>query len=251
MSVGGSNDNDEFHTEDFIFCRQVRLKQLKKGYRFGSDAVLLASYININKGLLLELGAGVGAVSLGVAWRNPECQIIAVEKDPEIIALLSENIAVNGMSKQVTTEHTSIEHLPKDFESRFDYVIANPPFHKNTGTRSTNRHRSLAHTGDGLPLTDWLKKAIWACKSKGYVSFVTRADRIDEFISFLNTSKMGEVTLYPIWPVQGAPANRIIISARKDSKTGSILLPGITLHNTDGSLTSNASLAMKGLGIER
>jgi hypothetical protein len=28
-------------------------------------------------------------------------------------------------------------------------------------------------------------------------------------------------------------------------------LPGITLHNTDGSLTSNASLAMKGLGIER
>jgi tRNA1(Val) A37 N6-methylase TrmN6 len=78
-----------------------------------------------------------------------------------------------------------------------------------------------------------------------------RADRTDEVISFLNAHKMGEVTLYPIWPVHGNPANRIIISARKNSKTGSILLPGITLHNTDGSLTSNASLAMKGLGIER
>ena len=71
MSVSSSNDNQELYTEDFIFGKQVRLKQLKKGYRFGSDAVLLASYITANKGLLLDLGAGVGAVSLGIAWRNP------------------------------------------------------------------------------------------------------------------------------------------------------------------------------------
>ena len=251
MSVGSSNDNREPYTEDFIFGKQVRLKQLTKGYRFGSDAVLLASYITANKGYLLDLGAGVGAVSLGVAWRNPKCQIVAVEKDPEIGTLLLENIAANGMSNQVTTKHISIEHLPKDFESRFDYVMANPPFHKQTGTRSTNQHRNLANVGDGLRLSDWLKNAVWACKSKGYVSFMIRADRTDEVISFLKAQTMGEITLYPIWPVQGNPANRIIVSARKDCKTGFILLPGITLHNTDGSLTSNASLVMKGLGIER
>ena len=251
MGGSNSNDNQKPHTEDFIFGKQVRLKQLTKGYRFGSDAVLLASYVTAKKGYLLELGAGVGAVSLGIAWRNPKCRIVAVEKDPEIGALLLENIAANEMLNQVTTKHISIEHLPKDFESRFDYVIANPPFHKQTGTRSTNRHRNLANIGDGLSLSDWLKNAVWACKSKGYVSFMIRADRIDEVISFLNSQKMGEITLYPIWPVQGNPANRIIVTARKDSKTGSILLPGITLHNTDGSLTSNASLAMSGLGIER
>ena len=50
MSVSSSNDNQELYTEDFIFGKQVRLKQLKKGYRFGSDAVLLASYITANKG---------------------------------------------------------------------------------------------------------------------------------------------------------------------------------------------------------
>ena len=251
MSVSSSNDNQELYTEDFIFGKQVRLKQFKKGYRFGSDAVLLASYTNANKSLLLDLGAGVGAVSLGVAWRNPKCRIVAVEKDHEICTLLLENIAANRMSNQVTTKHSSIEHLPKDFEARFDYVIANPPFHNQTGTRSTNRHRNLANIGDGLRLRDWLKNAVWACKSKGYVSFMIRADRTDEVISFLKAQTMGEITLYPIWPVQGNPANRIIVSARKDCKTGFILLPGITLHNTDGSLTSNASLVMKGLGIER
>ncbi len=251
MSVSSSNDNQELYTEDFIFGKKVRLKQLKKGYRFGSDAVLLASYIPANNGYLLDLGAGVGAVTLGVAWRNPECRIVAVEKNPEIVILLSENIVANGMSNRVTTKHISIEHLPKDFKSRFDYVIANPPFHKQTGTRSTNRNQNLANIGDGLSLSDWLKIAVWACKSRGYVSVMIRADRTDEVISFLNAQKMGEITLYPVWPVEGNPANRIIVSARKNSKTGVTLLPGITLHNTDGSLTSNASLAMKGFGIER
>ena len=250
MDINGSNDNQELYTVDFMFGKQVKLKQLTEGYRFGSDAVLLASYIPANKSLLLDLGAGVGAVSLGIAWRHPECQIIAVEKDPVIAKLLSENIAENGMSKQVTAEHNSIEKLPKDFESRFDYVIANPPFHKPSGTRSRNKHRNLAHVGDGIKLIDWLKSAVWACKPKGYISFMIRADRIDEVISFLHANKMGEITMFPIWPVQGNPANRMIVSARRGSKTGSIFLSGITLHNIDGSLTSHACLAMKGLGIE-
>ena len=251
MSAIGSNDNQELYTVDFIFGKQVKLKQLSAGYRFGSDAVLLASYITANKGHLLDLGAGVGAVSLGIAWRYPDCKITAVEKDPVIADLLSENIAENGMSGQVIAENNSIEHLPKDFESRFDYVFANPPFHKPSGTRSRNKKRNLAHVGDGIKLTDWLKSAIWACKPKGYLSFMIRADRTDEVISFLHANKMGEITLFPIWPVQGNPANRMIVSARKSIKTGSIFLSGITLHNTDGSLTSHASLAMKGFGIER
>ena len=251
MKTESSNDNEELFSLDYIFGKQVELKQMKTGYRFGSDAVLLASYIRADKGDLLDLGAGVGAVSLGIAWRYPKCKIIAVEKEPEIAKLLRENVIRNDLSNQVVVEQSSIEHLPSSFISKFDHVVANPPFHKMTGTRSRNSHRNLAHMGDGLTLLDWLEKAIWACKPKGYVSFMIRADRTDEAVSILHNNKMGEITLFPIWPVQGTPANRIIVTAKKESKTGCTILPGITLHNLDGSLTSNATLAMKGQGIER
>ena len=80
MKTESSNDNKELFAVDYIFGKQVQLKQMKTGYRFGSDAVLLASYIRANNGDLLDLGAGVGAVSLGIAWRYPKCKIIAVEK---------------------------------------------------------------------------------------------------------------------------------------------------------------------------
>ena len=251
MSNEGENYNPNEHTIDFIFRNKVQLKQLKTGYRFGSDSVMLASYVCAQKGSLLELGAGVGAVSLGIAWRYPQCRIIAVEKDPEISELLSENIYKNGMSERIMGKQTSIEHLPTNFESNFDHIYANPPFHKLTGTRPKNRHRNLAHVGDKLCLRDWLLKAIWACKPKGYVSFIIRADRTDEVVSIFYGQGMGEITLFPIWPVSGSPANRMIITARKGSKTSCVILSGITLHNTDGTLTSKATLAMKGQGLER
>ncbi len=251
MNNEAENDYLRNHTIDFIFRKKVQLKQLKNGYRFGSDAVLLASYVCAKKGNLLELGAGVGAVSLGIAWRYPECRIIAVEKDPLIVELLKENIFKNDMSGQIVAKQTSIENLPKNFESYFDHIFANPPFHKLTGTKPKNRYRNLAHLGDKLNLRDWIMRAIWACKPKGYVSFIIRADRTDEVISIFFSQGMGEITLFPIWPVRGSPANRMIITARKESRTSCIVLPGIILHNTDGSLTSIATLAMKGKGIER
>ena len=250
MIKEAKNDCLENYTVDSIFRNRIQLKQLKNGYRFGSDAILLASYVHAKKGSLLELGAGVGAVSLGIAWRYPQCRIIAVEKDPEIVELLQENISKNDMLGQVVAKQTSIEKLPTNFESCFDYIFANPPFHKLTGTKSKNRHRYLAHMGDKLNFRDWIKKAISACKPKGYVSFIIRADRTDEAVSIFYGQGMGEITLFPIWPVMGSPANRMIITARKESKTSCIILPGITLHNTDGTLTSFATLAMKGQGIK-
>ena len=198
MKTESSNDNKELFSVDYIFGKQLQLKQMKTGYRFGSDAVLLASYIRADNGILLDLGAGVGAVSLGIAWRYPKCKIIAVEKDPEIANLLRENVIRNDLSNQVAVEQRSIEHLPSSFVSKFDHVMAIPPFHKMTGTRSRNSQRNLAHMGDGLTLVDWLGKAIWACKPKGYVSFMIRADRTDEAVSILHNNKMGEITLFPI-----------------------------------------------------
>ncbi len=251
MGKEGKNDYFDNHTVNFIFKNKVQLKQLKTGYRFGSDAVLLASYICAEKKSLLELGAGVGAISLGIACRYPQCRITAVEKDSETFEFLSENISKNGMSGQIIGKHLSIEHLPENFKSNFDHIFANPPFHKSTGTKSKNRHRKLAHMGDKLSLRDWLMRAIWACKPQGYVSFIISADRTDEAVSIFYAEGMGEITLFPIWPIRGSPANRMIITARKRSKTSCIILPGITLHNPDGTLTSKATLAMKGQGIER
>ena len=88
-------------THDHLLAEQVRITQPKIGYRVGNDAVLAAASLSARQGRVLDLGAGVGGISLCIAKRLVGLEITAVEIDPVISALARHNVAVNGMGQQV------------------------------------------------------------------------------------------------------------------------------------------------------
>ena len=232
-------------TTDYIFDQAVLVRQPVSGYRFGTDAVFLAASLPAGRGRLLELGAGAGAVALGISWRLPDYQITAVEKDPQLAQLLADNIAANGRADNIRALEADMTCLPPVLAGSFDQVVANPPFHQPGGTRASDRRRALAHQGDGPSLADWVAAGLHALKPKGRLSFICRSDRIDEVLAAL-WGKAGEIVQFPLWPARSAPAIRTIITARKGVAGGSALLPGMVLHNLDGSLTNEAQQVMKG-----
>ena len=119
--------------------------------------MLLAASISTKTGRLLDMGAGVGAVALGAAWRHPDLQITAAEKEPLLAELLAHNITQNDLSERVRALQADISALPPVLRNSFDHVVANPPFHQPGGTRAKHRRRELAHSGDGLSLSDWVR----------------------------------------------------------------------------------------------
>ena len=237
-------------TTDHIFQETVKLTQPKDGYRFGTDAVLLAASVSTGSGRLLDMGSGVGAVALGIAWRHPEVQITAVEKEPMLAKLLAHNIQQNHVSDRVRALHADISALSPVLHGSFDHVVANPPFHQPGGTRASNRRRELAHSGDGLSLSNWVEFALLATKPKGRLTFIIRADRGDEVIAALRSGGAGEIVQFPIWPYHGSPAIRLIISARKAVHGVSALLSGIVMHQTNGALSAAANTVMSGGGLQ-
>lgn len=237
-------------TTDHIFQETVQLTQPKDGYRFGTDAVLLAASIFTRKGRLLDMGAGVGAVALGAAWRHPDLQITAAEKEPILAELLAHNIEQNNLGERVRAIQADISALPPVLRNSFDHVVANPPFHQPGGTRAKHRRRELAHSGDGLSLSDWVQFGLQATKPKGRISFIVRADRGDEVITALRTGGAGEIVQFPIWPFHGSPAIRLIISARKGVQGASALLSGIVMHHANGALSEAANKVMSGDGLQ-
>jgi tRNA1(Val) A37 N6-methylase TrmN6 len=236
-------------TTDYIFDQAVQLRQPVSGYRFGTDAVFLAASVPAGKGRLLDMGAGAGAVSLGVSWRLPDYHITAVEKDPYLAALLASNIEANGRAERIRALEADITSLPPVLAGSFDQLVANPPFHQPGGTRPSDRRRALAHQGDGPSLADWVAAGLRALKPKGRLSFICRSDRADEVLAALY-GKAGEIVQFPLWPARAAPAIRTIISARKGVAGGGALLAGMVLHNMDGSLTNEAQQVMKGQPID-
>ena len=82
-------------------------------------------------------------------------------------------------------------------------------------------------------------------RSQGKITFIHRADRLDEILSLLQ-GNTGEVMVFPLWPKRGAAAKRVIVSARKNIRTPLAMLPGLILHEVDGTYTEQADAILRG-----
>ena len=241
--------DDVVITRDSMLGGTVAIAQPKSGFRVGTDAVFLAASVGLNRGRILDLGAGVGGVSLCLAARLDRVQITAVELDPVLVALAKKNVLTNGFDDRLRVLPGDIQALPSVLSSSFDHVISNPPYHFATGTKPQNRRRALAHMGDGLTLKDWVKAAMWAVKPRGRISFICRADRAGELVNLFVNAGASETIQFPLWPRSMVPAARVIIQVRKSVMGPGAILPGLVVHNDDGSFTDAASRIMKGEGL--
>ena len=85
-------------TEDRWLGGRLLLVQPKRGHRVGTDAALLVAAAGDNRqGRIVDVGAGVGAVGLALAQRNPLASVELVELDPELAQLAEINAARNGL----------------------------------------------------------------------------------------------------------------------------------------------------------
>ena len=90
---------------------------------------------------------------------------------------------------------------------------------------------------------------MWAAKPRGRISFICRADRADELTHLFTVVGASEILQFPLWPRPMVPAGRVIIQVRKGVSGPGAILPGLTMHNDDGSFTEAASRIMNGEGL--
>ena len=225
-------------TDTFLDGR-VKVTQLDSGFRSGLDAVMLAAAVPARDGdSALELGAGSGAAGLCLEARVPGVVITGVERDAELAALAQQNAQVNKAQAHFIS--ADIFALPPELKRDFDQVFANPPFH-GEGQASPDTARAAALMDDGR-LGDWLKLGLQRTVSGGYFTAILRADRLNEALAALPEKG---VAAFPLFSRAGEAPRRVIVQARKGSKAPFALLPGLVLHQPDGSWTPEADAVLR------
>ena len=128
--------------------------------------------------------------------------------------------------------------------------MANPPFiERGRGTEAANPAKAAATIEGDANLGDWVRFALAMVRGKGSVTFVHRADRIDGLLGQL-AGRAGEIVVFPLWPAAGRAASRILVRARKQVAAPARLLPGLILHEPDGSFTAAAQAVLRdGAGL--
>ena len=84
--VSASNPMSDKQNLDGFLGGRLRLRQSAAGHRSGTEAELLAAATpQHQQGLILDVGAGSGAVGLMAALRAPGAIVGLVEIDPEFL----------------------------------------------------------------------------------------------------------------------------------------------------------------------
>lgn len=235
-------ENELNVTNDTLLGGRVLVRQPANGYRIAIDPIFLAASIDAQPGeTILDVGTGVGAAALCLAARSPHCRVVGLEVQSTNVRLAAENIALNNMRDRVEVLWGDlIQPPPRLAAGTFAHVMANPPYLETTqGTTSLTEHKKISNSLDNTGLAQWAKFALLMARPKGTVTFVHRADRLADILTYFH-GKLGDIVIFPLWPGEGKPAKRIIIRGRKSTHGPSALSQGLVLHTPDGRYTPGA-----------
>jgi tRNA1(Val) A37 N6-methylase TrmN6 len=234
-------------TEDRLLGGRVRIRQPADGYRAAIDPVFLAAAVAVEpQQLVLDVGCGSGAAMLCLATRVPECRIVGLEMQRELVRLAGDNAILNAMETRVSVMIGDLLHPPPRLSpGSFDHVMANPPFNqRGRGTPTPIPAKADATIESDADLGAWVRFSFAMVRSKGTVTFIHRADRIDALLGEI-AGRAGELVVFPLWAGHGADASRVLVRARKQIAAPARLASGLVLHEADGRFTAAAEAILR------
>ena len=147
--------------------KNFSINQSIKVFRVGTDGVLLGALSGVeNVQTILEVGTGTGLISLMLAQRNLDAQILALDINEEAINLAGENFRNSPFGERLSVEL----HDFKDFKTqqRFDLIISNPPYFKENSSDKD----ILARQQTELSFENLIEKSAEILSEKGRLAVI-------------------------------------------------------------------------------
>lgn len=227
-------------SEDALLGGRVKLLQPRDGFRAALDPVLLAAFIAARPGeAVLELGCGTGAAFLCLNARVPGLSITAVERNADLVDIARCNAGLNLLPAEIhAADARELRDLPP-----MHHAFANPPYWSGGTPSPLAQRRQAAH--EDAPLADWVPAMARPLRHKGSLTLVLPAARFAEAAASIKAADCGAIRLMPLWPRLGMPAKRILIQGRRGGRGPDEVLPGLVLHEADGSYTQAAQAVLR------
>ena len=242
----GNQEATDYSIDDFL-GGAVRLKQPIDGYRVSMDTLLLAASVPAQPGdAILDAGTGSAGAALCLAHRVSGVHVTGIELQEEMAEYGTDNVALNDMDDRVTVLQGDITSPPAQLKAgSFDHVIVNPPYMPSgKAKRSLSQTKGLAHMEKSVSLKGWVNFCVDMARYKGSITFVYRADRLDELLSRLY-GRVGDLRLCPLWPHKDEAAKLVLVQGRKGVSGGMVILPGLVLHGEGQDYTVEAEAILR------
>lgn len=239
---------------DTMFGGKLLLHQMTRGHRAGTDAVLLAAAAGVRPGdQFIDVGAGTGAVGLGLAIREPETRGTLLEIGTEAAAAATRNVEANRMQNSVSVCCADLFDpeacRAADLTGAASLVVSNPPFYAPGTVRSSSHAgRAAAHvarTGLEDAHAEWLNRCCTLLAPRGRLVVIHRPDALASLLRSTER-RLGGVVLRPVQAKADTQAIRVLLGGTLGSRAPLMLLSPLVLHQTDGTFTAEAEALSQG-----
>ena len=205
------------YTKDHLLDGKIVYFQPKLGYRSGIEPIILASQANNKDKNILDLGSGCGPISLILAHRFANAEIVGLENNTFHLEL-SQKSKIENKFNNVEFKNEDVCKFNKDYMSYFDLVLSNPPFFfENQIIKSKNDSINNAKYISKEKSEKWLKNLIHYIKDKGRALIINRFENIDFMLGIFSLFNV-IVEITPILSFKDTKPKNVLISLKKNEK---------------------------------
>jgi tRNA1Val (adenine37-N6)-methyltransferase len=207
---------------NYFQFRKFIVQQSQCAMKVGTDGVLLGSWVNLlGAQNILDVGTGTGLIALMCAQRSELASIDAVEIDTPASVQAAENFIKSPWKNRLTIINDSFQHFASNTHARYDVIISNPPFFRNS-LKPPKPDRSVARHDERLNYSSLFHYSSPVLKQDGLISVITPAGDV-ELISdtaFFHGYYPQRRTM--IIPIDGKPYSRCLSEFSRNPSQGCI-----------------------------
>ena len=216
------------------------LYQPTSGYCYNSDSIFLYDFISTfkPKGTLLDVGCGVGIISLLLS-RDFNIETSIIDKQEKMINYAIKNYRLNALAvKSYLGDFTEFQT-----DDRYDYIISNPPFYDERVQQSEDTHLNIARYAHHLPIESFIRRVKTFLKPKGWFIFCYDAKQIDLLLHHLKLNSINPEKIQFVHSKIDRESKLVMIAARNNSKSMTTILPPFVVFDNQSVYTLKAQTA--------
>ncbi len=218
-----------------------RILQKEAGFRFGTDAVLLADFAGVrSRDRVVDLGTGTGILPLLMAARAPGARFDAIELQPEMADMARRSVELNGLSGRIAVHEADLCHAAALLgHACADLVVCNPPYGRQGATLTNpDPGKAVARHEIGCTLADVVRSASQLLRTGGRVDLVFPAPRMLELWDEMRAVFLEPKRVRLIHQRVENPPKLVLVEGIKRARPALHWLPPLILCGPNGAYTA-------------
>lgn len=219
----------------------ISIYQYTDGFSYGTDAVLLASFVKAKKGQFgVELGTGTGIIPILITHRKEIKKIFAFEIQKDYYDIAKENVALSSMSDRIEVIHDDLKNITPSYLRGYgvesvDFVFSNPPYMKMTsGFLNESERKLTARHEIACDINDVCLSASRLLKNGGDFYVIYRPDRMCDLFVAMREAGIEPKLMTEVVSRKGEAPTLILVRGRKSASSSMTVTAPFVIYEGEG-----------------